>query len=98
MNKAKINYTVDMLALISFLVTAVSGLAIFFFMPEGVRRGGFQEFLGITKNVWVDAHDVAGIIFIILAIIHFLLHWQWLVSMTKCIFAGKTEESCPTDK
>jgi hypothetical protein len=98
MNRNKINYTVDMLALVTFVITAISGLAIYFFMPEGVRRGGFQEFMGITKNTWVSVHDVVGIIFILLVLLHFILHWQWLVSMTKSIFAGKDEKNYPTNE
>lgn len=83
MNKPKINYLVDLLALIFFAVTAVSGLAIKIFMPSGVRQGRLQEFLGIQKGSWSDAHDIAGIFFIVLVVVHFLLHWEWFVSMTK---------------
>jgi hypothetical protein len=93
MNKEKINYLVDVLALISFLVTAVSGLAIYFFMPEGVRQGGFQEFLGITKHAWSAVHNLSGIIFIIAGALHFILHLQMFSMMTKSIFSRKTESS-----
>jgi hypothetical protein len=52
MSKSKINYIVDFLVLVSFAITALSGLAIKFFMPSGVRQGRLQEFLGIQKNAW----------------------------------------------
>ncbi|HRZ95265.1 MAG TPA: DUF4405 domain-containing protein [Candidatus Moranbacteria bacterium] len=86
MNKPKINYLVDFLTLVSFLITAVSGLAIKLFMPSGVRQGRLQEFLGIQKGAWSEVHDWFGIIFIILVVIHFILHWDWIVCMTKNIF------------
>ena len=91
MNKNKLNYTIDFLLSVSFIVLAVSGLAIFFFLPSGVRQGGFQEFLGIEKNVWTDVHNWSGIIFILLVLLHFILHWQWVVCMTKNIFIDKKE-------
>ena len=91
MNKNKLNYTIDFLLSVSFIVLAVSGLAIFFFLPSGVRQGGFQEFFGIEKNVWTDVHNWSGIIFILLILLHFILHWQWVVCMTKNIFIDKKE-------
>lgn len=94
MNKPKINYTIDLLTLISFLITAFSGLAIKFFMPSGVRQGRLQEFLGIQKGVWSEIHDWFGILFIVLAIIHLVLHWDWIVCMTKNVFkADKCENN-----
>ncbi|PIU80871.1 MAG: hypothetical protein CO140_00685 [Candidatus Moranbacteria bacterium CG_4_9_14_3_um_filter_40_7] len=86
MNKPKLNYIIDFLALLSFILTALSGLAIKLFMPGGVRQGRSQEFLGIQKEVWSEIHDWAGILLIILVIIHFILHWEWVVGMTKNIF------------
>ena len=92
MNKQKINYVIDFLALISFLVTAFSGLTIKFFMPSGVRQGRLQEFLGLRKEFWSEIHDWFGIIFIVLVVVHFLLHWDWIVCMTKSFFkADKCE-------
>jgi len=91
MNKNKLNYIIDFLLSVSFIVLAVSGLVIFFFLPSGVRQGGFQEFFGIEKNVWTNVHNWSGIIFILLILLHFILHWQWVVRMTKNIFTDKKE-------
>lgn len=92
MNKQKTNYLVDFLALISFLFAGTSALAIKFFMPSGVRQGRLQEFLGIQKGVWSEIHDWAGIIFIILVIVHFILHWDWIMCMTKSILKLEPEK------
>jgi cytochrome b subunit of formate dehydrogenase len=89
MEKAKINYIIDFLAGISFLITAITGLVIFFFLPSGVRQGSYQTFLGIIKGTWTIVHDWAGILFILLVIIHFMLHWDWIVCMTRKIFQRK---------
>ncbi len=89
MNKTKVNYVVDFFAFISFLITAISGLAIKFFMPGGVRQGRLQEFLGVQKENWSQIHDWFGILLIILVVIHFILHWDWIICMTKNVF-GKS--------
>jgi len=50
MEKLKINYLVDFLMIISFLVTAITGLIIFFFLPSGIKQGSYQTFFGIIKG------------------------------------------------
>lgn len=86
MNKSKLNFVVDFLAFISFLVAAKTGFIILFFLPSGVRQGGYQEFFGITKSTYSAIHNWAGVILIILVIIHIILHWQWIVCGIKNLF------------
>jgi protein-S-isoprenylcysteine O-methyltransferase Ste14 len=92
MVKPIINYIIDFLMTISFIVTAITGLIIFFFLPSGVKQGSYQTFLGIIKGTWSSIHDWSGIIFIILVVLHFVLHWNWLINMTKNIFSSKIKE------
>ena len=86
MNKSKINYVVDFLLGLSFLITAITGLVIFFLLPKGIKQGSYQEFLGIVKGTWSSIHDWSGIIMIVLSIVHLILHWKWVVCMTKSFF------------
>ncbi len=99
MNKSKLNYLVDFLTFLFFIIVAFSGLAIFFFMPGGGgRQGRLQEFLGFKKSFWVGLHDWSGIVFIVLVSIHFFLHWDWIVCMTKNIFQSeKCEDKTNND-
>jgi len=83
MKKNTLNYIVDILMTIAFVITAISGLVIFFFLPSGVKQGSYQTFLGIIKGTWSTIHDRSGILFILLGLIHFILHWNWIVAMTK---------------
>jgi len=92
MNKPKVNYVIDFLAFISFIITALSGLVIKFFMPSGVRQGRFQEFLGVQKGAWSEVHDFFGILMIILVLVHFILHWDWIVCITKNILKSNNCE------
>ncbi|MDD3487378.1 MAG: DUF4405 domain-containing protein [Candidatus Moranbacteria bacterium] len=93
MAKAKTNYIIDFLLLVSFLVTAVSGFVMAAALPSGVGRGSSQSFLGIARHGWVGIHDFFGIVLVILVILHFILHWNWLACMTKNFFK---KESCET--
>ena len=85
MNRAKLNYLVDFSMFISFLVTAITGLILKFFLSSG-KRSGQNEFLGIIKGNWELVHDWIGILLIFIVIIHIVLHWNWIVSMTRGLF------------
>ncbi len=86
MNKAKLNFLIDFLAFLSFFVTAITGLVIFFFIPPGIRQGRYIEFLGVQKQVWSQIHNYAGLLMILFVLIHIVLHWKWIKSMTKDLF------------
>lgn len=72
-----------------FLGVAKSGIVLYFFLPEGQRRGGWQTFLGITKHTWSSIHNWCGLLLIALILVHIILHWKWILEMTKNIFKGK---------
>ena len=84
--KIRINYIVDFLAFGAFLITAISGFVMLIFLPSGVKQGRYQEFLGAEKFIWVAIHDWAGIVLTVLVIIHLVLHWRWVVAMSKRFF------------
>jgi len=92
MGKSKINYVIDILMLIFFIINAITGLIIFFFLPTGVKKGGYQEFLGIIKHNWADVHNWSGLLLLLLVAIHLILHWKWIVSMTKSLIAKNNKK------
>lgn len=86
MNRLKINYLVDLLMVIAFLITAISGLILFLFLPGGFPRAGQQLCLAITRRGWIVIHNFAGVIVIILVLLHLILHWNWIIQVTKSWF------------
>ena len=111
-NKARINYYVDIVIGISFLAVALSGV-ILFFAGSGGYQGGrnpryAQEVLGISRLLWKDLHDWSGIFMTVGVLVHLVLHWKWIVCMTRNIFKGTAAsraksvkatapESCPVE-
>ena len=108
-NKARINYYVDILIGISFIVVALSGV-ILLFAGSGGYQGGrnphAQEVLGVSRLLWKDLHDWSGIAMMGGVLLHLVLHWKWIVCMTRNIFKGNankrvkpvrtvTADSCP---
>ncbi|AKB30621.1 hypothetical protein MSSIT_3902 [Methanosarcina siciliae T4/M] len=52
-------------------------------------------YMGLTKATWIWIHSKAGILMTILVIIHFILHWKWIVCTTKNFFR---KEQCELEK
>lgn len=77
MNRGKINYWIDVGLFISFLIVALSGIIKF------PGWGLYQVFGFNNISRW---HDWSGIALVILVFLHLILHWNWIVGMTKNIF------------
>ena len=91
MEKAKINYWIDMIMGIAFLIAFVTGI---------IKWPGLMLKLGVNiKNLNFGAisraHDFSGLVMSILVFVHLAMHWKWLFVMTKRIFkrSKKSEES-----
>jgi cytochrome b subunit of formate dehydrogenase len=82
MASAKTNYFIDMGLGISFLLVGITGI---------IKFPGFLKSLGLAySNLPMRQisliHDWAGIIMILLVIVHLILHFKWIVLMTKSFF------------
>jgi len=89
LDKSVLNYFIDLVLTITFIITGITGLVIFFFIPSGVQQGRFQVFLGIQKQVWTAWHNWSGIVMILAVLLHLVLHWNWMIRMTKKILRIK---------
>lgn len=70
------------------IVEAVSGFVIWFAFPSGGGRGNLDlSYLGLSHHSWLDIHDFGAIALTILVVIHLLLHWKWVLNMTKSNFS-----------
>jgi len=69
-----VNYWIDILLLVSFLVSAVSGVVLK---------------IGTNRVAWVQGHTISSFIMVFLVLIHLVLHFEWLVVMTKSLFKSK---------
>jgi hypothetical protein len=86
---AIVNVLVDGLIAISFVVTAVSGV-VFLFLPTGGYQGGANSGWEIaplfSRTTWDLIHTWGGVVMIVAAVIHFWIHWRWVVNVTKRFF------------
>ena len=84
MNKAKRNYLVDTVIGIAFLVAGLSALV--FLVPANwidFSTSTTPTYLGLDFGLWQTLHKWGGIAMLVGVVIHQLLHWNWIISMTK---------------
>ena len=102
MSEAKRNYWIDAVMGIVFLVVALSALV--FLVPTSwidFSSSTTPTVLGIDFGVWQTMHKWAGIVMLIGIVVHQLLHWKWIVTMTNRVFRrrsrskGEQPESSP---
>jgi len=88
MNRIKLNYIVDVLMAVFFVLSTVTGIPLYL-IPGGIYRGGLTIFLGIEKHTWGTLHTYTSFALVAVVAIHLILHWNWLVCMTKKFFGKK---------
>jgi len=80
------NWMIDASLFIGAVVAAISGIY-FLFLPVGGYQGGRNPMYGVTilfeRETWEGLHDWFGILMITAAVIHIIVHWKWIVSMTR---------------
>jgi uncharacterized membrane protein (UPF0182 family) len=83
---ARFNLFIFLLVALSFTLTAISGIY-FLFAPGGGYQGGRNlawdpDFL-FSRTTWDLIHTWLGVILILAVVIHLLIHWRWVVNVTK---------------
>ncbi len=86
---ARINLAVDAVVIVSFLLTALSGLY-FLFTPVGGYQGGanaaWDPGILFDRPTWDLIHTWAGAALIGAAVVHFAIHWRWVTKVTRRFF------------
>jgi cytochrome b subunit of formate dehydrogenase len=107
MSKTKLNYLLDAVIAFAFVMSALSGI-VFLFAGSGGYQGGRNpsfrtEILGVSRDVWSNLHTWVSLVMIAGVVIHLVLHWNWIVCMTKRVVRelgsarpGREQETCPT--
>lgn len=78
MKRITVNAIIDIVCLITFIPSLITGLVLYFFLPSGGGKGGsWVTWMGITRHDWVLYHDITSFVFAALLILHLLLHWKF---------------------
>jgi len=93
MKKATRNYIVDLVMFVLIIVEAISGFVIWIVFPRG---GGYMGGRGSglvtetsflrARDTWIALHNWAAVALVVVVVLHLILHWKWVVHMTKKLF------------
>ncbi len=80
------NWLIDAALFIAGVVAAITGIY-FLFLPVGGYQGGRNPYYGITilfeRHTWDDLHTWFGVAMIAAAVVHFVIHWNWVKGTAK---------------
>lgn len=79
------NKIVNIINSFTFLISFISGIIVWLFLPSGQGFRGVQDklFFGLARHNWIDIHIISSLIFIGLTIVHLILHWRWIKNLFK---------------
>lgn len=80
--RSRLNYLLNAVVVISFALSAISGVYFLFFPGE---RGAADPLFLFSRLTWDLIHTWAGVVLIAAAVIHFAIHWRWVVNVTGSI-------------
>ncbi len=75
-NYGRFNLWLNVTVGASFLLTTVSGLY-FLFVPSRVSLNWI-----FNRQTWDLLHTWSGVVLILAAVLHFAIHWRWVVKVT----------------
>ena len=84
--QTKKNWWIDITLFSSAIISALSGIY-FLFSPSGGYRGGRNTLYNVQvlfpRQTWDGLHKWGGVAMIIVAVIHLVTHWRWVVNMSR---------------
>lgn len=90
------NWILDAGLFLTALVAILSGIY-FLIFPDGGYKGGRNPYYGIQiifeREGWEWMHTWISLAMIVIALVHLVFHWKWVVNTTKRIVRSIREKS-----
>ncbi len=97
MKRSTLNFVVDLVGFLTLLGLASAGVIMKWVLPPGSGGSGrelhggqggehIKELLGMGRHDWGEVHLWLGIVFIVLMLVHLVLHWTWIKHYVVGIF------------
>lgn len=84
--KARINFALDSIIAVAFLLSALSGILLYLF-PSGYQGGRNpyygRQILFLDGHTWSSLHTWVSFVMIAGVLVHLVLHLNWILCMIK---------------
>ncbi len=94
-DRSKLNMSIDILMLLVLMAMAGIGFLIKYVLVSGEQRNAIYgenvnlHFLGLDRHEWGTIHLIASILFLVLIILHIILHWKMILCIVKRMIPQK---------
>lgn len=95
-NKSTLNLVIDLIMLLLMMPIAGIGFLMKYVLVPGFERNVLYgnnvdlEFWGQTRHQWGSIHLILSITFLVLLILHIILHWKMIVSIFRKMIPTKS--------
>ena len=115
MRRATLNFIVDLIGFVNLLLLGATGSVMKWVLPPGSGGGGgygfrrgrgpgpsagqVKQLLGLGRHDWGDVHFILALLFVLVMLVHIILHWSWIKTCAKSILSPSRKDLCdPADK
>lgn len=94
MKRGTVNFIVDLVSFVDLLGMACTGFIMKYILPpgtgglgrdlhEGAGREHVKYLWSMTRHEWGRIHYYLGLLFLVLIVVHIILHWNWIKNYVK---------------
>lgn len=80
MNRLRLNWLVDGVAGIAFVILVITGLMLEWVLPPGTNKS--LGLAGLTRHEWGGVHLWIALTFLAVLVVHVVMHWNWICATT----------------
>jgi len=109
--RTTLNFVLDSISFVNLLLLATTGAIMKWVLPPGSGGGygrGFRggrpptevkDLFGLARHDWGTIHFALAVLFVLLILVHLVLHWSWIKTCGKSILFPSRKVACdPTDR
>jgi hypothetical protein len=108
MRRTTLNFIIDLISFVDLLLLAATGSIMRWVLPPGSGgrgrgfrggRGGehIETLWGLGRHDWGDIHFVLSLLFVLLMLIHIVLHWTWIKTCARSLLLPSRNAACPPE-
>ena len=84
--RSRFNVLINVLVGLSFFVSAITGIYLLF-VPGGPRMAVTDPMILFSRTTWDLIHTWSSVVVTLAAVVHFAIHWKWVVKVTRKILS-----------
>ncbi len=87
MKRTNLNFIIDTIAFLGFVLLTTTGVLMRYLLPPG--SGSYSTIWGLDRHEWGGIHFWISVVFFSILALHLVLHWRWIAS----VVTGKDHEA-----